>query len=135
MHHSVSENREWTEGEEQDHVTAIYAGHRKPGRFVPQWSAPGIGYNWLAFPSGRIYYVGDVLTVRVAVSNENQHIVACCLVGDFTTVIPTEAQLDAVRALYLEDWDGLTVRPHRFYGGTACPGNTFNQWIGAISGL
>lgn len=131
----MSPNKEWTQDEEQEHAKQIYAQHRAPGRFAPLWSAPGIGYNWLAFPSGRIYYVGDVNTQRAAVANQNHHIVACCLVGDFTEIVPTDAQLEAVNWLYESEWSHMMVRPHRFYGGTACPGNTYQQWIGAISGV
>lgn len=103
-----------------------------PGRFEPLWSAPGIGYNWLAFPSGRIYYVGDVETQRAAVKDQNHHIVACALVGNFTEVYPTGSQLDAVRSFRLENWGELTVRPHRYYGGTVCPGDTFEAWIDQV---
>lgn len=135
IHHTVSPNREWTFEEEQEHVHAIYASHRAPGRFTPEdrrWSAPGIGYNWLAFPSGRIYYVGDVNTVRAAVGGQNHHIVACALVGDFTTEHPTGMQLDAVRALRENEWGELTKRPHRHYGGSACPGNSWEAWFSAV---
>lgn len=141
IHHSVSENREWSEEEEQEHIFSIYAQHRAVGRFAPQWSAPGIGYNWLGFPSGRVYYVGAVNVERAAVANQNQHIVACCLVGNFTEQHPTDAVLQAVRLLHDNAWPETTVRPHRFYnrpgwsGNTACPGNTYAQWIGAISGV
>lgn len=125
----MSENREWTEAEEILHVKQIYANHTAEGRFTPGWSAPGIGYNWLAFASGRIYYVGSVNTVRAAVANQNDHIVACAFVGNFTDVTPTDACLAAVRALREAEWADKAVRPHRHYGGTACPGATCHQWI------
>jgi N-acetylmuramoyl-L-alanine amidase-like protein len=139
VHHTVSPNREWSEAEELVHVKQIYAGHMAEGHFTAGWSAPGIGYNWLCFPSGRIYYVGSINTVRAAVANENDHTVAAALVGTFTDENPTDEVLIAVKYLKenVEETLGrsLVVRPHRFYGGTACPGNTYAEWIGVISGL
>lgn len=133
VHHTVSANRDWSETEEQLHVKQIYGQHIAEGRFTPGWSAPGIGYNWLAFPSGRIYYVGSIETVRAAVANENDHIVAAAIVGTFTDIRPTEAVTEAVARLKTQVDATLgrkiVTRPHRFYGSTQCPGNTYLSWI------
>ena len=140
IHHTVSPNREWMEEEELGHVGGIYAQHRAAGRFTPgdrRWTAPGIGYWYLAFPSGRVYQVGDLETQRAAVEGQNNHIVAVALVGDFTEQQPTGAALEAVRRLHtvLEAELGrtLAVRPHRYYGGTACPGATWQAWLGLLA--
>jgi hypothetical protein len=137
IHHTVSPNREWSTFEEIDHVDNIYAQHRAGGRFAPNYSAPGIGYWFLCFPSGRVYQVGALADQRAAVAGQNNHIIAVALVGDFTEQQPTGAALEAARRLRaaLEEELGrtLVVRPHRYYGGTACPGATWQAWISLLN--
>ena len=106
-------------------------------RFDQGWSAPGIGYWYLVFPSGRIYQVGSLETQRASVSGENDHIVAVALVGNYTNQYPTDQAIQTIRKLKEEVLlpllgIELPVKPHRFYGGTACPGNTYQEWISRI---
>ena len=115
---------------------SIYAQHRRIGRFAANYEAPGIGYWFLCFPSGRLYQVGSLIDQRAAVAGQNNHIVAVAFAGDFTEQQPTGAALEAVRWLrsQIEAELGrvLFVRPHRFYGGTVCPGATWAAWIGLL---
>ena len=107
------------------------------GFFEAGWSAPGIGYWYLVFPSGTVYQVGSLEVQRASVSGENDHIIGVALVGDFTEITPTDAALEAIHALrvaVVEPLLGriLPVQPHRFHTQTSCPGNTYLSWIGRV---
>lgn len=136
IHHTTSPNGEWTEQQERDHVYSIYLQHKAPGRFAPDWKAPGIGYWYLIFPSGNTYWVGDLETQRAAVGGHNHHIVAAALVGLFSVEYPTDQAIEAAHnlRLYLQDLLSKTLNrnPHSFWNATSCPGATHPAWIERI---
>ncbi len=131
IHHTVSPNREWTKEEEYSHLQFIYDGHTTLGRFKEGWTAPGIGYWFLAFPSGRVYQVGSLTDQRASVGWQNHHIVGVALVGSYESETPSALLLESVKQLRLiiesELGRTLAVRPHSHWSQTACPGD-WNGW-------
>lgn len=105
---------------------AIYRGH-----LAQDWS--GIGYHFLITPNGDAQYVGDLATSRASVENQNDHIVGIALVGNFTSQAPTDAQIQAAAMVCraIRDYLGreLPIDPHRKWTATACPGDTYTQWL------
>ena len=107
------------------------------GTFEPGWSAPGIGYWYLVYPSGRIHWCGSLETQRASVLGENDHIVGVALVGDFTLQDPTDKAIESAHllrtnVLEIELGKSLIVHPHRFHTATSCPGATYLSWIDRI---
>lgn len=102
----------------------------------------GIGYHVAIFPSGRGYRFGDEDHQRAGVKALNWKLVHVCLIGDFTHEPPTEAQLAGGRDAidFLRDsygqipYDGhkSLARPD---DPTACPGDTWPEWRGALEAL
>lgn len=100
---------------------------------VRDW--PGIGYHFVINGLGTIYQTNWLSTVSYHAANENYYSVGIALQGDFTDVEPSKEQQDAAKWLisYLKTLLGrdLYVVPHREMPGaqTACPGNTYLNWI------
>ena len=104
---------------------------------------PGIGYHFVVGDDGRIFYVGDILTIRYNVAGQNDKVVGVCLSGDFTQRAPPPKQLEAARDLlanlqYALGW-AVPIMGHREIAlqgwGTACPGDTFlegRRWKDAL---
>ena len=103
----------------------------------------GIGYHFLIAQDGRTYYVGDITTGRANVLDHNDLVIGVCLIGNFTNRnVPTDAQLRSAHELCaqllfrtpelpnLNGWEDVV--PHKFFGGTICPGDTWDQWQGKI---
>jgi len=92
-----------------------------------------IGYQLMAFASGRIYVTAPLNRYGAAVALQNGHTISIALPGDFTTRPPTPAHLHAVAHAiahvdaYLKR--AAAVRPHRHWRGTACPGDTYRSWV------
>ena len=70
--------------------------------------------------------------------NANHYSLAVCLIGDFTHVQPSIAQLAAAREVV--EWlrrryGPLTVIGHRaaYKTATACPGDTYREWLSALA--
>lgn len=107
---------------------------------VDGWNWPGMGYHLYAFPSGRIYLVGDLATVRAHVAHRNTPLAGLVLAGDFTNAPPVDGLLLAAGSalLYIWGWTGRIIEPrgHRQWAvagwGTACPGNTYQAWVPSI---
>jgi len=99
---------------------------------------PDYAYHFTAFQSGRAYYTGDIASIRYVVGNKNPETIAIALPGDFTNEPPSNKHLLTVRGLVGEiqyafgPGHPLTVVPHKYYGGTACPGNTWDQWADVV---
>jgi hypothetical protein len=96
---------------------------------------PGIGYHFVVMWDGNVYQTNDIMTISYHAGdgtntpeNTNSYGVGICLVGDFSSVAPPAAQLEAVRRLieYLE----LPFIPHKeaHNVSTTCPGNTWPMW-------
>jgi hypothetical protein len=93
---------------------------------------PGIAYHYAIPGDGAIYRTNsdNLLTWHGHDGNSG---IGVCLLGDFTSTPPTEAQLRAAAWLvaYLRGLYGpLPVLGHRECGraATACPGDTWPQW-------
>ena len=120
LHHSAT----WDDKTKRDY-DAIKAGHIKIGD-------RDIGYHWL------IEYVNGVLVVEqgraetdsaAACPGKNFDAIHICLVGNFQEVAPTEEEYRAV-ADKCKDiktrWSIETIKGHRDWYATACPGKMFN---------
>ena len=111
------------------YIKAIDAGHRARG-------LDAIGYQLVAFASGRVYLTAPLSLFGAAVAAENGHTISIALPGDFTTRPPAAAHLHAA-AHAIAHVDAhlkrrITVRPHRYWRRTACPGDTYAQWVPAL---
>lgn len=94
---------------------------------------PGIGYHFCIQPDGTVYQVNRLTTRSYHTGNHNHHTVGICLLGNFHSQRPPEAQLEALDALidYLMENELKNVedvQPHRHFNQTECPGNTWEQW-------
>jgi hypothetical protein len=115
-----------------------------PGNFPPekiadflvekrQW--PGIGYHFYITSDGTIYRTNDLETVCYFAGSNVQHNplgVCICFAGDFTTEIPTDAQLSSGGKLLAFLMQELhlpmgSIRGHKEFLVTQSPGN---QWDG-----
>lgn len=108
---------------------------------------PGIGYHFVIAADGTIYQTNYLETKSyhagsyAAPGDENYWSVGISLQGDFTYNPPPRAQQDAARWLVAHlKWElGLEpdgVLGHRQMPGaaTACPGNTYTQWLPYVAG-
>ena len=92
------------------------------------WS--GIGYHFLIRNDGTIEEGRPMGTVGAHVYGENRHTIGINIVGDFESAVPTEAQkhsaahlIAALCIVYqLNPIWGVTVKGHRDFNATACPG-------------
>ena len=95
-----------------------------------------IGYQMMAFASGRVYVTAPLDRYGAAVALQNNHTLSIALPGDFTVNQPTPTHLHtAAHAIahinrYLNR--RVAIRSHRYWGGTACPGNTYAAWVPAL---
>lgn len=92
IHHSVTSEPapssvEW----ELAHLRAIDAFHVAK-------DYGGIGYHVCAFPSGRVYQVGDFDGARAHVASRNHELVGICAIGDFSSSLPGVTQMGAIVA-------------------------------------
>ena len=112
------------------------------------WS--DIGYNWLVAPTGTVYEGrGDgILGAHFCGTNGNT--MGVCMMGDYTTITPSQEALDALRELLAwkacdADIDplgkafhpssGLTldnISGHRDGCPTECPGNAFYPMLSDV---
>ena len=116
---------------EKDHLLRIHQYHVSK-------DFGGLGYHALVFPvSGRWWLPSHNLnTQRAGVAWLNHTLVHVCIAGDFTSIPPSTAALQGCRAAiqYIEGIYGkLPWRGHRIWAKpsdpTACPGDTYLQWI------
>lgn len=106
-----------------------------------QWDWSGIGYHGCIFPSGRIYLVGGLETMRAHVANHNDHLTGFVLAGNFSqdppllgSLLAAGNVLKAMRNYYGFD---IEYRGHREWvtqaaWATECPGDTFEDWLPKI---
>lgn len=120
-----------TEDEEYNRILGVHRLHTvKNG-----WA--GIGYHLYVFPSGRMWHVGDLLTVRAHVASRNTQLVGIVAAGDFSTRWPPLgtilAYANAIDAVNRQLRRPLPFAGHREWAvegwATQCPGDTFRQWI------
>lgn len=99
---------------------------------------PGIAYSAVVFASSRTYLTGDYHKTRYLVGGDgNLETVGVCLDGNFMVTPPPSLQqytaARVVEALRGEFPNDLTVVPHKHYGGTSCPGDTWDDWKDAFT--
>jgi N-acetylmuramoyl-L-alanine amidase len=98
---------------------------------------PGIAYHYLIGVNGTIEQTNYLDTISYHAAGGNGYSVGIALKGDFTNVVPTDAQLDATAWLVGELRGELaidTVMGHKEVPGsaTACPGDTWPEWRGRV---
>lgn len=129
IHHSATPGGETTVLREKATISAIYNYHT--GKHL--W--PGIGYHAMVFHSGRVYITGGAEDIRYHAADQNGDSYGICLIGDFTSRVPSAAQMASTKQLVQDVANGLgpmRLAKHRDFGGTACPGDTWAQWIGQL---
>lgn len=135
VHHSVTNHI----GVWKDQVDLIAKLHTSPPPQGRGWG--GIGYHFVVCSDGTVAYVGDVGMARANVSNLNDQVIGVCLVGDFTKILPTDAQIHGAHELIsvllnpniwpnLKSW--ANVVGHKELDATACPGTI---WKGPADSL
>lgn len=93
---------------------------------------PGIAYHYCITASGEIFKTNTLTTISYHAYAHNEHTIGIVLIGDFTNAPPPQTQLMAAAELiaFLQDAFGdLPIMPHRHLSQTACPGNTWEQWL------
>ncbi len=137
-----------TVDEESARMQSSYDWHTKhwPGTEMigGGWNWPSMGYHLYTFPSGRIYLVGEILTIRAHVAYRNTRSGGVVGAGDFTRAKPQAAHIityaQATAFIWLVRGAGLPVEGHRTWAaqnpvevrrawGTSCPGETHETWI------
>jgi len=99
---------------------------------------PGIGYHFVINGSGQIFQTNRLTTVSYQTAYNNDYTVGIALQGNFQEEIPPVSQLEALDRLvnYLRSFLHITVvQGHREFPrtATACPGNTFKEWLPDIA--
>lgn len=95
---------------------------------------PGIAYHLLVNREGRVYYCGDLRTIRYHAGEHNPTTVGIVLTGDFTKYYPLPSQLAGARKAiaFVQQQLGRTVPVvgHRDLLGmaTECPGNSWDGY-------
>ena len=115
---------------------AIHRLHRQNG-----WA--GIGYHYLIRKDGTIERGRPRDTVGAHCYGENWHSIGVNIVGNFETNEPTAAQIDAAERLvavlcrlYGLRPSGETIKGHRDFNATACPGeNLYAMLPDVVAGV
>jgi N-acetyl-anhydromuramyl-L-alanine amidase AmpD len=92
---------------------------------------PGIGYHFIVKADGRLFQTNRLETISYHAAKVNPRGVGVCFLGNFTSEVPTPAQLQAGASLVawlMHELDIALddVKGHREFMATACPGN---QWL------
>lgn len=90
IHHTVTQQKPGESNEQ--HAQYVANLHKNRG-----WA--GIGYHFLIFRDGSVFYVGDILTGRANITNNNEKIIGISLIGDFTKELPSAHQILATNRL------------------------------------
>lgn len=130
VHHTVTQTmaEDATQAEELATLHVIEDYHVSIGYQL-------FAYHLAAFPSGRVYQVGDLDGQRAHVAGRNHELVGVVAVGTFTTVAPSALQLQAIaegiRLIQARMGDWLAVKGHGVWAlpgeGTACAGAYMNS--------
>lgn len=117
----------WTEEEEIAYILRIDQWHRN------ERGLDGIGYQLCPFPSGRVYVTSRLDRYGGHVGGENNHLIGIGLPGTFSLRPPSArhlaATVEAVRYVYGYLGREVSTLPHRYWGGTTCPGDLWRQWV------
>ena len=132
IHHTVTRlAKPWTRAREEDHMRFLERLHLERG-------FTGIGYNFVLFPSGRLYEGRGGANVPAAQLNANSGTVAIAFVGDFRSDRPTKEALErldeAIKALKRKR--RITrIGGHRDAPGqsTTCPGDNLERLLSGLA--
>ena len=111
----------------------VIAWHQNNG-----WPAEHSGYHAFIKATGEIEWGDMDATLKYIVGHQNPHTLGVCLAGNFHpseagyTGHPTPAQLKSLRemlAIWQSRYPAAKVVPHKFFGGTVCPGDTLAAWL------
>jgi N-acetyl-anhydromuramyl-L-alanine amidase AmpD len=109
------------------HSASDYGGATEIARFhtiTRGW--PGIGYHFVISPDGTINQTNNIDSVSYHVGNSNTPTIGICLIGNLSKHPPTAKQLESLKELiaHLKTLlkKELTVKGHRDYNPTECPG-------------
>lgn len=123
VHHSVID-----EGDDNLTMLEVQNAHREDRGWAD------VGYHYLVGKSGRVFEGRDVQVRGTHVGGFNTGSVGVCLLGNFVTAFPTEAQINAARELirWLREALALThLAGHQdFNTGTQCPGTNLMDYLG-----
>lgn len=102
------------------------------------WPAEHSGYHVFIKADGEIEWGDMDATLKYIVGHQNPHTLGVCLAGNFHpadrgyTGHPTPAQYDALKAVlsvWKSRYPGADIVPHRYFGGTVCPGDILSAWL------
>jgi hypothetical protein len=95
-----------------------------------------IGYHYLVGKSGTVYEGRDIHVRGAHVEGYNTGSVGLCLMGDFDSAHPNDAQIGAAigLTLWLTNQLGLThLAGHKDFTMTQCPGNNLVVYLDSIA--
>lgn len=126
IHHTVSSVPTTVEGEKAEMRKLQQIGINKA--IAKGWKTRDISYNFVVFPSGRIYEGRGFGKYGIHTENWNDKGHSISHAGNYETRVPTAAQIDATRWLIGEGkrlkkiTATARIRGHRDVKATACPG-------------
>lgn len=123
VHHTAGRQTFASAAEEVAHIVAIDVMHRADPAITT-----GFAYQAIAFPSGRVYVVGDTLGARQHVAGRNGEDVGIVMAGTYSIINPPVGCIFGVGRFILatlETHGLIPVRGHRAAPGqaTECPGD------------
>ena len=131
FHHSVTAQTAKTDGNWKKECDVIASYHVNGNK----WG--GVGYRFIIASDGTVVYVGDLSHGGSAVGGYNDIMFSACLVGDFTKVLPTAAQIHSAYLLakhFMENMpqypnlNSLTlVKGHKDFNSTICPSPVWRE--------
>jgi N-acetylmuramoyl-L-alanine amidase/Secretion system C-terminal sorting domain len=126
VHHSAGSNtsKNWTAT-----VAAIFDYHVN----TKGWS--DIAYNWLIAPDGTLFYGrgGGSNVVGAHMCGNNSHTMGVCLLGNFDSILPTQAALEKLSALLAWKAVESKIDPTGI-GAFAVTSGTMNNIVGHREG-
>jgi hypothetical protein len=102
------------------------------------WPAEHSGYHVFIQATGEIEWGDMDATLKYIVGHQNPHTLGVCLAGNFHpsdrgyTGHPTPSQLESLKsvlAVWKSRYPKAAVVPHKFFGGTVCPGDILAAWL------
>lgn len=109
-------------------LTSTGSAHSFANYHIDTHGWPGCAYAFVILKNGTIQHADDIDRMTHHVGNSNRFAVGVCLVGDFRTEQPTEAQKESLRHLHAKLVEVLPnykrTRGHNEYPGYAwkdCP--------------
>jgi hypothetical protein len=92
-----------------------------------------VPYNYVVFPSGRVYEGRQLGRVGAHTLNNNSTAKGLAFDGNYMTSTPTPASLTTARRLRARETPGKPVTPHDAVFATACPGDNLRSRLGEIA--